>query len=94
MENHKKISDIMETIENFYAEKINIDQFLNKSLDQVHDLPEDTALDVGAFEDAWGEIEIIYALAVEAGQTALDAKQTAEVEKAVQEMERLIAKAL
>ncbi len=67
---------------------------LDRLLSEIELLPGDVDLDLGELEDRWTDIEIVYALAAEAGAKVLDDDAAAKVHASMDSIVRLATQAL
>ena len=86
--------DIIETIHQFRLGELSLAATLDRLLSEIDLLPEEGDLNLGELEDRWTDIEIIYALAAEAGLKVLDGEDAAKIHTAMDEMVRLATRAL
>lgn len=75
--------DVLATIAMFRDGEITLAALLNRTWDQVHDLPESPALGIGALGDIWTGIEVVYAMASAEGRRALTDEEAEDVRRSI-----------
>lgn len=82
--------DLLNTIEQFRHGRLDLLSCINLLWTQTHGLEPLYEHYVGPIEDHLSDIEIIYALAAEGGQGILDEVQAEEVEKALDDIVKML----
>jgi hypothetical protein len=74
--------------------EIDLAATMDRLLSAIHDLPLVGAVDIGAMEDRWTDIEVVLALASEGGARTLDPHQAADVHQSMDAIIEMVSKAL
>jgi hypothetical protein len=88
-----KVEDMRHSLDAFRRGDIRFAALLDRLWAQMHDVPQLAPPVLGEIEDAWTEMEIIYAKASATRQCVLSPREASELEVAIDQFAEILEKA-